>query len=356
MAVSPLAPKEFAKLQALDGVKMQTVEAGIKYSGRDDVLLMVFDEGTSVAGVFTKSKCASAPVDHCKRILTNGTAKALLVNSGNANAFTGVKGASATDQTAKMAASAVGCKSDEVYLASTGVIGEPLDANKFDGVMHGLVQGCSGDNWHNAASAIMTTDTYPKLATKVVENSDIVINGIAKGSGMIMPDMATMLSFIVTDANIAPDVLQALLSRHTETSFNAITVDSDTSTSDTVLLFATGKKGEVISSLSDPRVASFSSALNAVMHDLSMQIVRDGEGASKHVQIDVTGAVSDVSAKKIALSIANSPLVKTAIAGEDANWGRVVMAIGKAGEEADRDKIAIWFGDVRVAVNGERDP
>ncbi|MEP2981296.1 MAG: bifunctional glutamate N-acetyltransferase/amino-acid acetyltransferase ArgJ [Lentilitoribacter sp.] len=356
MTVSPLAPKEFAKLQALDGVKMQTVEAGIKYSGRDDVLLMVFDEGTSVAGVFTKSKCASAPVDHCKRILTNGTAKALVVNSGNANAFTGVKGASATDQTAKMAASAVGCKSDEVYLASTGVIGEPLDANKFDGVMHGLVQDCSGDNWHNAASAIMTTDTYPKLATKVVENSDIVINGIAKGSGMIMPDMATMLSFIVTDANIAPDVLQALLSRHTETSFNAITVDSDTSTSDTVLLFATGKKGEVISSLSDPRVASFSSALNAVMHDLSMQIVRDGEGASKHVQIDVTGAVSDVSAKKIALSIANSPLVKTAIAGEDANWGRVVMAIGKAGEEADRDKIAIWFGDVRVAVNGERDP
>lgn len=356
MTVSPLAPKEFAKLQALDGVKMQTVEAGIKYSGRDDVLLMVFAEGTSVAGVFTKSKCASAPVDHCKKILTNGVAKALVVNSGNANAFTGVKGASATDQTAQMAASAVGCKSDEVYLASTGVIGEPLDASKFDGVMQGLVQDCTGDNWHNAASAIMTTDTYPKLATRTVENSDIVINGIAKGSGMIMPDMATMLSFIVTDANIAPDVLQALLSQHTETSFNAITVDSDTSTSDTVLLFATGKKGDLISSMSDPRIALFSTALNAVMHDLSMQIVRDGEGASKHVQIDVTGAVCDTSAKKIALSIANSPLVKTAIAGEDANWGRVVMAIGKAGEEADRDKIAIWFGDVRVAVNGERDP
>lgn len=356
MNVSPLAPKEFANLQALDGVKMQTVEAGIKYSGRDDVLLMVFAEGASVAGVFTKSKCASAPVDHCKKILTNGVAKALVVNSGNANAFTGVKGASATDQTAQIAASAVGCKPDEVYLASTGVIGEPLDARKFDGVMQGLVQDCTGDNWHNAASAIMTTDTYPKLATKAVEDSDILINGIAKGSGMIMPDMATMLSFIVTDANIAPDVLQALLSRHTETSFNAITVDSDTSTSDTVLLFATGKKGDLISSMSDPRIASFSTALNAVMHDLSMQIVRDGEGASKHVQIDVTGAVCDTSAKKIALSIANSPLVKTAIAGEDANWGRVVMAIGKAGEEADRDKIAIWFGDVRVAVNGERDP
>lgn len=356
MNVSPLAPKEFVKLQALDGVKMQTVEAGIKYSGRDDVLLMIFDEGTSVAGVFTKSKCASAPVDHCKKILTNGVAKALVVNSGNANAFTGVKGASATDQTAKMAASAVGCSPDEVYLASTGVIGEPLDASKFDGVMHDLAQGCIGDNWHNAASAIMTTDTYPKLATSTVEDSDILINGIAKGSGMIMPDMATMLSFIVTDANIAPDVLQALLSQHTETSFNAITVDSDTSTSDTVLLFATGKKGAQITSLDDPRLAPISKSLNEVMHDLSMQIVRDGEGASKHVQIDVTGAVSDASAKKIALSIANSPLVKTAIAGEDANWGRVVMAIGKAGEEADRDKIAIWFGNVRVAVSGERDP
>ncbi len=356
MKVSPLAPKEFATLQALEGVKMQTVEAGIKYSGRDDVLLMMFDEGTSVAGVFTKSKCASAPVDHCKQILSKGVAKALVVNSGNANAFTGVKGASATRDTAFMAAKAVGCEADEVYLASTGVIGEPLDASKFDGVMQGLAQACESDNWFKAASAIMTTDTYPKLASRTVENSDILINGIAKGSGMIMPDMATMLSFIVTDANISKDVLQALLSQHTETSFNSISVDSDTSTSDTVLLFATGKKGEAITSLDDDRIASFSQALNEVMHDLSMQIVRDGEGASKHVQIDVTGAVSDISAKKIALSIANSPLVKTAIAGEDANWGRVVMAIGKAGEEADRDKIAIWFGDVRVAVSGERDP
>lgn len=356
MKVSPLAPKEFAILQALDGVKMQTVEAGIKYSGRDDVLLMVFDEGTSVAGVFTKSKCASAPVDHCKQILSKGVAKALVVNSGNANAFTGVKGASSTRDTAQMAARAVGCDTDEVYLASTGVIGEPLDASKFDGVMQDLAKACEGDNWFKAASAIMTTDTYPKLASRSVEDSDILINGIAKGSGMIMPDMATMLSFIVTDASISADVLQALLSEHTETSFNSISVDSDTSTSDTVLVFATGKKGAPITSLDDDRIASFSHALNEVMHDLSMQIVRDGEGASKHVQIDVTGAVSDASAKKIALSIANSPLVKTAIAGEDANWGRVVMAVGKAGEEADRDKIAIWFGDVRVAVSGERDP
>ena len=356
MKVSPLAPKEFATLQALDGVKMQTVEAGIKYSGRDDVLLMVFDEGTTVAGVFTKSKCASAPVDHCKQILSKGVAKALVVNSGNANAFTGVKGASATRDTAQMVAKAVGCDADEVYLASTGVIGEPLDASKFDGVMQDLAQACEGDNWFKAASAIMTTDTYPKLASRSVEDSGNLINGIAKGSGMIMPDMATMLSFIVTDANISADVLQSLLSQHTETSFNSISVDSDTSTSDTVLVFATGKKGAPITSMDDDRVASFSHALNDVMHDLSMQIVRDGEGASKHVQIDVTGAVSDASAKKIALSIANSPLVKTAIAGEDANWGRVVMAVGKAGEEADRDKIAIWFGDVRVAISGERDP
>ena len=356
MKVSPLAPKEFATLQALDGVKMQTVEAGIKYSGRDDVLLMVFDEGTTVAGVFTKSKCASAPVDHCKQILSKGVAKALVVNSGNANAFTGVKGASATRDTAQMAAKAVGCDADEVYLASTGVIGEPLDASKFDGVMQDLAQACEGDNWFKAASAIMTTDTYPKLASRSVEDSGNLINGIAKGSGMIMPDMATMLSFIVTDANISADVLQSLLSQHTETSFNSISVDSDTSTSDTVLVFATGKKGAPITSMDDDRVASFSHALNDVMHDLSMQIVRDGEGASKHVQIDVTGAVSDASAKKIALSIANSPLVKTAIAGEDANWGRVVMAVGKAGEEVDRDKIAIWFGDVRVAISGERDP
>lgn len=358
MKVSPLAPKHIVSLPPLDGVRMQTIEAGIKYSGRDDVLLMVFDELASVAGVFTKSKCASAPVDHCQQILSKGVARAVVVNSGNANAFTGTKGASSTRETAQLAMQAVGCQFDEVYLASTGVIGEPLDASKFASVMNVLADGCIADNWQKAASAIMTTDTYPKLATAVAGSDDIniLVNGIAKGSGMIMPDMATMLSFIVTDADIAPDVLQSLLSEHTETSFNAITVDSDTSTSDTVLLFATGKTGPRIDTLDHPLISPFSEALRGVMHDLAMQIVRDGEGASKHVQIDVIGAISDIAAKKIALSIANSPLVKTAIAGEDANWGRVVMAIGKAGEEADRDKIAISFGDVRVAVCGERDP
>jgi glutamate N-acetyltransferase/amino-acid N-acetyltransferase len=233
-----------------------------------------------------------------------------------------------------------------------------LDASKFEGVLSGLVNECQSDNWLKAANAIMTTDTYPKLATRTAQVGDdlITINGIAKGSGMIMPDMATMLSFIVTDADISPEILQSILSEHTEKSFNSISVDSDTSTSDTVLLFATAHKGPSITDNADPAIAAISDALKQVMHDLAMQIVRDGEGASKHVQIDVIGAVSDQSAKIIALSIANSPLVKTAVAGEDANWGRVVMAIGKAGEEADRDQIAIWFGDVRVAVNGERDP
>lgn len=358
MKVSPLAPQALAQLPALEGARMQTVEAGIKYSGRDDVLLMIFDEPASVAGVFTKSKCASAPVDFCKRILSKGVARALVVNSGNANAFTGTKGSQSTQATAELAGLAVGCSPDEVYLASTGVIGEPLDASKFEGVLSGLADDCQPDNWLKAANAIMTTDTYPKLATRTAQVGDdlITINGIAKGSGMIMPDMATMLSFIVTDADMSPEILQSILSEHTEKSFNSISVDSDTSTSDTVLLFATGKKGPSIRDHDDPAISAISVALKDVMHDLAMQIVRDGEGASKHVQIDVIGAVSDQSAKIIALSIANSPLVKTAAAGEDANWGRVVMAIGKAGEEADRDQIAIWFGDVRVAVNGERDP
>ncbi|MEW7009224.1 MULTISPECIES: bifunctional glutamate N-acetyltransferase/amino-acid acetyltransferase ArgJ [unclassified Lentilitoribacter] len=358
MKVSPLAPKKFAELPPIAGVKMQTIEAGIKYSGRDDVLLMTFDTPASVAGVFTKSKCASAPVDFCQRNLSKGVAKALVVNSGNANAFTGVKGADATRDTAQMAANAIGCTEDEIYLASTGVIGEPLDAGKFAGVMDELVAGGIEDNWLSAAKAIMTTDTYPKVATITtsINGEPVTINGIAKGSGMIMPDMATMLSFIVTDANIPSDVLQSLLSIHVDTSFNAITVDSDTSTSDTVLLFATGAKGDKVERVDDTALESFSQALRALMHDLSMQIVRDGEGATKHVEIHVTGASSDQSAKVVGLSIANSPLVKTAIAGEDANWGRVVMAVGKAGEEADRDRIAIWFGDVRVAVAGERDP
>ncbi|WP_099867953.1 bifunctional glutamate N-acetyltransferase/amino-acid acetyltransferase ArgJ [Pararhizobium haloflavum] len=358
-AISPLAPKTYAVLPPIRGVRMATAAAGIKYRGRTDVLMIVFDHPASAAGVFTRSKCPSAPVDFCRRNLAAGRARALVVNSGNANAFTGRKGDESTAITAKAAAAAAGCGVDEIFLASTGVIGEPLDASKFSGVLGDLVTSAADDRWFEAAEAIMTTDTYPKVATRQaqIDGVTVTINGIAKGAGMIAPDMATMLSFIATDADIAPAALQTMLSDHVEPTYNSVTVDSDTSTSDTLMLFATGAAGAPrIEDASDPRLGDFQKALHDLMHDLALQIVRDGEGARKMVEITVTGAETDAAAKRIALSIANSPLVKTAIAGEDANWGRVVMAVGKAGEMADRDRLAIWFGDVRVAVEGERDP
>ncbi|GAB4524444.1 MAG: bifunctional glutamate N-acetyltransferase/amino-acid acetyltransferase ArgJ [Roseibium sp.] len=360
--VSPLAPKSYPDMPEIRGVAFATAAAGIKYKGRTDVLLATVPEGTAVAGVFTRSKCSSAPVDWCKARVAGGRARALLVNSGNANAFTGKKGRAAVELSAEIVSGALGCADGEIFLASTGVIGEPLAAEKFRDVVDELTAGQGSAGWLDAARAIMTTDTYPKVATATVEldGVSVSINGIAKGAGMIAPDMATMLSFIYTDAPIAPDVLQALLSGEVDGSFNAVTVDSDTSTSDTVLLFATGAAAgdgvETVAALDDPRVGVLRAALGDVMVDLAHQIVRDGEGARKFVEVRVEGAESDVSAKRIALSIANSPLVKTAIAGEDANWGRVVMAVGKAGEPADRDRLAIWFGDVRVAVEGERDP
>jgi glutamate N-acetyltransferase/amino-acid N-acetyltransferase len=361
-SVSPLAPKSYPDMPDIDGVRFATAEAGIKYKGRTDVLLARIDAGTTVAGVFTKSRCSSAPVDWCKSILKTGSARGLMVNSGNANAFTGKKGKAAVELSARIAAKALDCKPEEIFLASTGVIGEPLAAEKFETVIDGLAAMEKPAAWIDAAKAIMTTDTYPKVATASIDldGETVTINGMAKGAGMIAPDMATMLSFIFTDAAISADVLQAMLSGEVDGSFNSLTVDSDTSTSDTVLLFATGaaaKRGvEPIASLDDPRVDTVRAALADVMVNLSQQIVRDGEGARKFVEIQVEGAESDASAKVIAMSIANSPLVKTAIAGEDANWGRVVMAVGKAGEPADRDRLAIWFGDVRVAVEGERDP
>ncbi|MGY5805802.1 bifunctional glutamate N-acetyltransferase/amino-acid acetyltransferase ArgJ [Rhizobium hainanense] len=360
-SVSPLAPKSFISMPALRGVRMTTASAGIKYKNRTDVLLMVFDKPAAVAGVFTRSKCPSAPVDFCRQNLAHGSARAVVVNSGNANAFTGLKGRQATELTAKSAASAVGCGENEVYLASTGVIGEPLDATKFAGVLDTMAKDAVNDFWFEAAKAIMTTDTYPKVATRTAEigGVKVTINGIAKGAGMIAPDMATMLSFVVTDADISSAALQMLLSEGVGPSFNSMTVDSDTSTSDTLMLFATGAAaadGQAhIDRADDPKLAAFRAALNELLKDLAIQVVRDGEGATKMLEITVTGAENDAAAKRIALSIANSPLVKTAAAGEDANWGRVVMAVGKAGEMADRDKLAIWFGDVRVAVNGERD-
>jgi len=349
-------------MPVIRGVRMATAAAGIKYKNRTDVLLMVFDEPAAVAGVFTKSRCPSAPVDYCRANLAGGTARAVVVNSGNANAFTGQKGRAATELTGKSAAAAVGCSEREVFLASTGVIGEPLDASKFAGVLDQMNADAKGDFWLEAAKAIMTTDTYPKVATRTAKigGVEVTINGIAKGAGMIAPDMATMLSYVVTDADIASPALQALLSAGVGPTFNSVTVDSDTSTSDTLMLFATGAAaadGQArIESADDAQLEGFRAALNDLLKDLALQVVRDGEGARKMVEVTVTGAESDAAAKKIALSIANSPLVKTAVAGEDANWGRIVMAVGKSGELADRDRLAISFGHVRVAVNGERDP
>ena len=361
-AVSPLAPKSYPEMPVIRGVRMATAAAGIKYKNRTDVLLMVFDEPAAVAGVFTKSRCPSAPVDYCRANLAGGTARAVVVNSGNANAFTGQKGRAATELTGKSAAAAVGCSEREVFLASTGVIGEPLDASKFAGVLDQMNADAKGDFWLEAAKAIMTTDTYPKVATRTAKigGVEVTINGIAKGAGMIAPDMATMLSYVVTDADIASPALQALLSAGVGPTFNSVTVDSDTSTSDTLMLFATGAAaadGQArIENADDAQLEGFRAALNDLLKDLALQVVRDGEGARKMVEVTVTGAESDAAAKKIALSIANSPLVKTAVAGEDANWGRIVMAVGKSGELADRDRLAISFGHVRVAVNGERDP
>ena len=355
--VSPLAPKSYPDLPAIAGARFATAEAGIKYKNRTDVLLMAFDAGTTAAGVLTRSKCSSAAVDWCRANLPNGTARGLVVNSGNANAFTGAKGKQSVALTADFAAKALGCSISEIFLASTGVIGEPLAADKFAGVLDEAATRMVETPWIEPAKAIMTTDTFPKLSGAVldIDGVEVKINGIAKGSGMIAPDMATMLSFVVTDMPIAAPVLQALLARHVATSFNAITVDSDTSTSDTLLAFATGKAAlEPIQDLDDPRAEIFGEALRDVLLDLAIQVVRDGEGATKQVSVHVEGATSDASAFRIAKSIADSPLVKTAIAGEDANWGRVVMAVGKAGEPADRDRLSIRFGDLLVAKDGER--
>jgi len=360
--ISPLAPAQFPDMPPVEGVKLATAAAGIRYAGRTDVLLALLDPGTAVAGVFTRSKCPSAPVDWCRAQLKRGSARALVVNSGNANAFTGKSGREATKLTAEIAAAAAHCDPKDVFLASTGVIGEPLDASKFGNVMDRLVTDAAPGAWHEAAKAIMTTDTFPKGAAAMVRlgGTPVTICGIAKGAGMIAPDMATMLSFVFTDAAVAPKVLQGLLKAGVADTFNAVTIDGDTSTSDTLMAFATGaaaRRGMTkIASASDPRLPAFRKAFDAVLANLAEQVARDGEGARKLVEIIVEGASSKTSARKIALSIANSPLVKTAIAGEDANWGRVVMAVGKAGERADRDKLSIWFGGIRVAHKGERDP
>jgi glutamate N-acetyltransferase/amino-acid N-acetyltransferase len=360
--ISPFAPKRRPRLPVIDGVRIAACAAGIRYPGRTDLLLALFDPGTTVAGVLTTSRTASAAVEWCRAHLKHGMARALVVNSGNANAFTGMRGREAVKRTAHAAAEAADCLEADVYIASTGVIGEPLDPSKFTGLLGDLADKAEADAYEMAARAIMTTDTFPKLATRTcaIDGVEVAINGIAKGAGMIAPDMATMLAFLFTDAAIEPAALHEVMAPLVEDSFNAITIDSDTSTSDTALIFATGasaRRGAPrIVHGGDKRLDGFRAALFEVMRDLAHQIVMDGEGLTKFVTVTVIGAETKHAARIIAKSIANSPLVKTAIAGEDPNWGRIVMAVGKAGEAADRDRLAIRFGEIEVAKDGEVAP
>ncbi len=362
MARSPFAPKKLPVMPAIDGVLLAAAEAGIRYKKRSDVMLVLLTPGTKVGGVFTQSKCPSAPVEWCRERIGSGEARALVVNSGNANAFTGKAGRDTVEKIAAETALATGCFAEEVFLASTGVIGEQLDAKRITSRLKELAAQANFDGWADAAQAILTTDTHPKLAARrtTIEGVDVGINGIAKGAGMIAPDMATMLCFIFTDAPIAAPALTELCTRTAEKSFNVITIDGDTSTSDTLLLFATGSAAgrgcPATDSADDPKLKNFRKALDEVALDLAHQIVRDAEGISKFVSVTVEGAEHDRAARRIAFAIANSPLVKTAIAGGDPNWGRIVMAVGKSGEAAERDRLQIWFGKTRVAAGGTADP
>jgi len=357
---SPLAPESPPELPPVAGVRLAASACGVRYRGRTDVCLMEFTPGTTVAGVLTRSLSSSAPVDWCRRALKGGRTRAILVNSGNANAFTGRLGTASVGRCVKATASALGCAREEVLLASTGVIGEPLADERITAGLAGLVARLEPDGWSAAAAAIMTTDTYPKLATRRarIGVTEVRINGIAKGSGMIAPDMATMLAFVATDARLPATVLRALLREGADRSFNCITVDGDTSTSDTLILAATGAgpAHPRIARANDPRLKDFRAKLEDLLIDLACQVVRDGEGAQKFITIDVTGAASDKAARRIGLAIGNSPLVKTAVAGADANWGRIVMAVGKSGEKANRDRIKVSIGGIRIAARGQRVP
>jgi glutamate N-acetyltransferase/amino-acid N-acetyltransferase len=358
-AVSPLAVP-LPELPPLAGVRLSATAAGIRYHGRTDVVMMEVAAGSTVAGVFTSNKCPGAPIDWCRTALKGGKARMVVVNAGNANVFTGKAGRDACSATAAAAAKLAGCPAKQVFVASTGVIGEVLPHEKLVAVLPKLQETLADDNWEAAARGIMTTDTFPKASTRVAQIGDaqVRITGIAKGSGMIAPDMATMLCFVFTDAKIPADALQTMLKKGVDASFNRTTVDSDTSTSDTVLLIATGQAKHPRIPPADGNaarnrmLAGFARALNEVLLDLALQVTGDGEGAQKRVRIDVTGATNARSAQKIAMAVANSPLVKTAIAGEDANWGRIVMAVGKSGEPADRDKLSIGVGGVWMAREG----
>ncbi len=355
---SPLAPARFPAIPEIPGVTITGQHVGLKANPKaKDMMMACLATGTTIAGVFTTSKCPSAPVDWCRKVLPGGQVRAIVVNSGNANAFTGIAGDRVVEATVEGAAKLAGCKKEEVFVASTGVIGQPVAPDYIARRLPKLFKAVKPNSWQLAARGIMTTDTFPKGSVRKAKigDAEVTIAGFAKGSGMIAPDMATMLGFLFTDAKIPAKVLQSILKSATDKSFNSITVDSDTSTSDTVLLCATGKgsKHPAVESARDAHLKGFRDALEEVMTDLAIQIVRDGEGAQKLVTIDVSGAVSAASARRIGLSIANSPLVKTAIAGEDANWGRIVMAVGKAGEPADRDKLSVAMGGVTITRLGQ---
>jgi glutamate N-acetyltransferase/amino-acid N-acetyltransferase len=345
-------------MKPIKNIKLATINCGLKYKNRDDLLLVELPENTAVAGVFTKSSMAAAPVKLCQENLQSGRARALIVNAGNANAFTGIGGIEAAKRVTKKVAELLGCDEKQVFMSSTGVIGERLKDELIIAAMPDLVEKLSDENaaWGNAAKAIMTTDTFQKSATKTlkIQGEEIIINGFAKGSGMIAPNMATMLGYIFTNANICSKLLQNLLSEFNEETFNSITVDSDTSTNDTVLFFATREaQHEKIRDINDPNLTEFKIALKDLMLDLAKQIVIDGEGATKLIEVEVLGADSKLAAKIIALNIANSPLVKTAIAGCDPNWGRIIMAIGKSEQQAEQNKIGIQIGQFKIVENGE---
>lgn len=348
---SPLAPQKPPVLHPVAGIRLATAASGMKYQGRDDIMLMVADSPVVVAGVLTQSKTCSAAVDWCRGVLAQNTARGVLVNAGNANAFTGKRGRESTRRCAVATADSISARPEEILLASTGVIGEVMDDALITAHLSPMASRLKEGSWQGAAEAIMTTDTFSKGSSIQIEiaSQTITITGIAKGSGMIAPDMATMLAFIATDAKISAHDLKPMTRALADESFNAISVDGDTSTSDTLVVMATGKAGEAIKG---DDLDVFRSGLKQVMVDLAQQIVRDGEGASKFITIDITGAEDDVAARRVGLSIANSPLVKTAIAGGDANWGRVVMAVGKSGEKADRDKLKISIGGVLIASQG----
>ena len=357
--ISPLAPKSFPKVPGIKGVKIGTAKSGVKYKGRNDIFTAIFDKGTSVAGVFTQSKIPAEPVNFCKKNIVDGKAKALVVNAGFANAFTGVKGKKINKSISSNVKKILKCNEKDIFICSTGVIGEQIPLRPTNKSITQSLRN-SSSNWKDCSKAITTTDTFPKASGRkiMIDDQEVSLAGIAKGSGMISPNMATMLAFIFTDAAIDNRVLQTLLNLELRNSFNAITVDGDTSTNDTVLVFATGQAmkengGKVISRTGDPRLIQFREAFSEIMHDLAIQIVRDGEGATKLIHIKVSGAENSSSAKKIARSVADSPLVKIAVGASDPNWGRIIMAIGKTKEIIQPKKINLKIGKNLIVKNGE---